>query len=45
MYSSFVNMRLVKGKADFFDPIKNVNFDVGPNKKKNIQKVVSVMNR
>lgn len=43
MYLSFVNKRLLEGKADFFDPIKKVNFYIGLKKTKKIRKAVSVM--
>ena len=43
MYLSFVNECCVKGKADFFDPVKNINLDIGLKKMKRIQKAISVM--
>lgn len=43
MYSSFVNGRLIKGKAYFFDPVKKVNLDIGSKETKNIPKTISVM--
>ena len=43
MYLSFVNERLIKGKANFFDPIKKVNLDTGLKKTKKIRKAVSVI--
>ena len=45
MHLSFVNDCLIKGKADFFDPIKKVNHDIGFKKTKEILKVVSVMKK
>ena len=38
MYFSFVNERLIKGKADFFDPIKKINFDTGLKETKKTRK-------
>ena len=37
-YLSFVNECLIKAKADFFDPIKKVNLDIGLKKTKKIWK-------
>ena len=45
MYLSFVNERLLKGKADVFDPIKKINLDIGLKKTKKIRKAVSVMEK
>ena len=42
---SFVNECLLKGKADFFDPIKKVNLDIRLKKTKKIRKAVSVMKK
>ena len=42
MHLSFVNEYCIKGKADFFDPVKNINLDIGLKKMKRIQKAVSV---
>ena len=43
MYLLFVNECCIKGKADFFDPVKNINLDIGLKKMKRIQKTISVM--
>ena len=43
MYLSFLNERRIKGKAEFFDPVKKVNLDIGLKKTKRIRKAVSVM--
>ena len=45
MYLLFVNKCLMKRKADFFDPIKKVNLDIGLKKMKNIWKIVSAMTK
>ena len=39
----FANERLTKGKANFFDPLKKINLDIGLKKTKKIRKAVSVM--
>ena len=43
MHLSFVNDCLIKRKADFLDPIKKVNLDIGLKKTKKILKAVSAM--
>ena len=43
MYLSFVNECLIKGKSDFFDPVKKVNLDIELKKTNKIWKAVSVM--
>ena len=43
MHLSFVNDCLIKRKADFLDPIKKVNLDIGLKKIKKILKAVSAM--
>ena len=43
MYLSFVNKRLIKGKANVFDTMKKVNLDIELKKTKKVRKAVSVM--
>ena len=41
----FVNECRTKRKADFFDPIKKVNLDIGLKKTKRLRKAVSVIGK